>query len=89
MVAANGRDIVTAVVEVVAFYITVAARVSLAVVSCTASIICCTACSLVSGWAIVGLVELVLYLFGLLITPTSPTCRIEKEKKERPEITLL
>ena len=71
MVAANGRDIVTAVVKVVAFYITVAARVSLAFVSCTASIICCTACSLVSGWAIVGLVELVLYLFSLFITPTS------------------
>ena len=45
-VAANGRDVITAVVEVVALHITVAARVSLAVVSSTASSIagCCTAC---------------------------------------------
>ena len=85
-VAANGCDVITAVVEVVALHITVAARVSLAVVSSTTSSIagCCTACGLVSGClhriglAVVGLVELVLYLFSLLITPTTPGCRSNK-----------
>ena len=82
-VAANGCDVITAVVEVVALGITVAARVSLAVVSSTASSIasCCTACRLGGGggclccWclATVGFGELVLYLFSLLITPT-PSC---------------
>ena len=51
-VAANGRDIITAVVEVVAPHITVATRLSLAVVSSTTSSIasCCTACSLGCGF---------------------------------------
>ena len=71
-VAANGRDVITAVVEVVALHITVAARFSLAVVSSTASSIasCCTACSLEFGclrWCMVGLVKQVLYLFSHFI----------------------